>query len=53
MKFIVSLNYKHFEFKTIEEAGLFAIQAKDRSLDPDLEVKIEVHENPEAEDQED
>ena len=53
MKFIVSLNYKHFVFETIEEAGRFACTAKDRSLDPDLEVKIEVHENPEAEDQED
>lgn len=52
MKFIVSLNYKHFGFETIEEAGRFACTAKDRSLDPDLEVKIEVL-DPEAEDQED
>ena len=53
MKFTVSLNYNHFGFETIEEAGRFACTAKDCSLDPDLSVKIKVDKEPEAEDQED
>lgn len=53
MKFTVSLNYNHFRFETIEEAGRFACTAKDSSLDTDLTVKIEVDEESEAEDQED
>ena len=49
MKFIVSLDYKKFGFDTMEEAGNFACTAKDRTLNPDLEVKIEVFEDPEEE----
>lgn len=52
MMFIVSLNYKRYGFRSMEEAGRFACMAKDRSLDPDLEVKIEVCDDPETEDEE-
>lgn len=51
MKFIVMLDYKKFGFDTMEGAGNFACMAKASSLHPDLEVKIEVFEDPEEEEE--
>lgn len=53
MKFIVSLDYKRFGFETIEDAGNFACMAKNRTLNPSLDVKIEVFEDPDEDSDED
>lgn len=49
MKYVVSLNYKRFQFDTLAAAGEFAYAAKAHSLDEDLEVKIEIEDDPEDE----
>ena len=45
MKFTVSLNYKQFDFDSIEEAGTFACIAKRHSKDEDLRVEIGIEED--------
>lgn len=52
MKFIVALDYKRFEFDTLEAAGRFAYAAKANAVNKDLSVEIKIEQDPE-EDQED
>lgn len=51
VKFIVKIGYKEFEFRTIEEATLFAVTAKKTSIE-DEEVYIKVEWNTGAEKEE-
>lgn len=42
VKFIVKIGYKDFEFRTIEEATLFAVTAKKTSTDEEESICIHV-----------
>ena len=49
MKYVVSLDYKRFEFDTFAAAGEFAYAAKSHSVNKDLSVEIKFEEDPEEE----
>ena len=51
MKYVVSLDYKRFEFDTLAAAGEFAYAAKGHAVNKDLTVEIKIEHDPE--DQED
>ena len=53
MKYVVSIDYKSFTFDTLAAAGEFAYAAKAHANKDDLEVKITIVADKEAEDQED
>lgn len=53
MLYIVSLDYKRFQFDTLAAAGEFAFAAKAHSVHENTEVKITIEQDVEAEDQED